>query len=910
MFPLPKYKLSKVTKLFSLLAVLIPYFLYSQAFKNSLDLASPEKVYLQLSSKVYAIDEEIWFKAIVTDAKHHTNEIYSSLLYVELIDAEGQIIDQKKLKLSMGIGYGSFLLNENLSDGRYLIRAYTRWNRNFGKDFIYESYINLISNTKDNTNKLIDSLLIVEDNSNNYLLKGRLLPESTSKSKSENLMVHLKWENGQDSFKIKAKKEPYYQFEHEINSRPDWISVSINEMGIRQKESIVLKNSIDLQFFPEGGRLIHGVHNKVGFKAIDVSGKGIFVKGGIYDQSEQLICSFDSNHLGMGVVSFQPDSNRTYHAKILSKDIQNDRIYALPPVMAKGSILSISRINKHIRLNVFSSLKTTDYIHIKISCRGVDYYLIEGPLKNGYLTKDFLAEKLPEGILVFTLMDKSMRPVSERLFFNSTSKHRLNFSLKSDKSLYTQREPLNIKVKRSQNETIASKADMSVLVINKKLWNITKFESIRSYFLLSSELRGAIEEPDFYFRGNESNRIEDLDALLLTQGWRNYKYPVQKTTQRFFRPENNISVNGHVISNNHKSSPKNINVSLITFGKNPSFYNAVTDSIGRFEFPLYNTSNREMRILLSAKDSTGNSNYNIVLNTTDPPAISFNHKPDFSETGFTIKAAKTLYRQRNISYQAMNLPNDVTALEEVVVSERRLTPLQLKLNKKYGAPDVIISGNEIKKKEKKWSYGLYSILLFNYGDQIEVENFSDGFMLAHIRGGRGEPTLLMADGRLLEKHEYDNVPHISPDIIERIELIKYAKFFKSHFLKVFPETNPLEAPPLGHIISIVTKEGKGIYASRKPQPGTIHSSIKVFDTVKEYYTPKYTTFSEKESDIGDYRSLIYWNPSISIQPGETKTIDFFNGDITGKHLIIVEMITEDGRIGYRELPYEVISKIP
>ena len=150
-----------------------------------------------------------------------------------------------------------------------------------------------------------------------------------------------------------------------------------------------------------------------------------------------------------------------------------------------------------------------------------------------------------------------------------------------------------------------------------------------------------------------------------------------------------------------------------------------------------------------------------------------------------------------------------------MVEAQYLTPELKRTYKIFGEPDVVIKGDDIRKKEKKWSYGLYSILLFNYPDQIRIEQFSDGFMLAHIIGGRREPTLLMVDGRLLEKEEYEYVPKMPPQIVERVELIKYANSFKLRYLKVFPEADPLTCPSIGHIISVYTKNGVGIHASGK-----------------------------------------------------------------------------------------------
>ena len=64
---LKDYLGKKVFNVLFLLLFVVPFLLQGQ--DSGINLNSPEKVYLQLSSKNYALNEPIWFKAIVTDAK-------------------------------------------------------------------------------------------------------------------------------------------------------------------------------------------------------------------------------------------------------------------------------------------------------------------------------------------------------------------------------------------------------------------------------------------------------------------------------------------------------------------------------------------------------------------------------------------------------------------------------------------------------------------------------------------------------------------------------------------------------------------------------------------------------------------------------------------------------------------------
>ncbi|HET7360475.1 MAG TPA: hypothetical protein VFI78_00925, partial [Salinimicrobium sp.] len=624
---------------------------------------------------------------------------------------------------------------------------------------------------------------------------------------------------------------------------------------------------------------------------------------------DEKVAEFKSNHLGMGVFYLKPDSSITYYSKIFLQNNKDSIFkYSLPKVFSDGSILSVAGTKNKIKIRVTSN-ELKDSVSVKVSCRGKDYYLIEGLLQEEGLYFELPADKLPEGILIFTLYNKKKMPVAERLYFNRTEKNRLEIELTTDREVYEPRAKTELNINLTTRDGVSPQADISVLVINKEHWDQGLAGNIRSYFLLNSELRGVVEEPGYYFREENPDRFEDMDALMLTQGWRNYIYSVKRLDTSFYWPEAGLTVKGIVRPvNSKKESLENIDLTLATFGSSPSFYVQSADKRGRFNFLLYDTYGKRMKILLQAKNNINEkSNYNISLDTFPKPEIIYDEKPRLQTVNSIERAVVQAEKKRKAAMSKFDFLG-INELEEVIVEGNGLTEEQLKVNKEYGKPDVVISGDAIRKKEKEWSYGLYSILLFNYGDKIQIERFSDGFMLAHIIGGRDEPTLLAVDGRLLEKYQYDQVPHMSPKIVESVQLIQHAKFFKKHYLTVFPETDPLAAPYMGHIISIFTKGRVGIFG--RPTKGKLVTTIEVFSPVKEFYAPQYKKPVSSNEQKPDLRSLVHWAPSISNKEAGNIPANFYNGYISGNYIIIVEAITNDGRIGYQEKMYRVKGKSP
>ena len=889
----------------------------------SQDRWSPEKIYLQLASEVFATDQTIWFKAIVTDAISHRFTEISGVLHVELIGPDGKIVSRKLVKLSKGVGRGSFEPEKGLPEGRYLVQAYTQWNRNFGDDFIYKRYVDIVAPWPSNNPKLLDSLKLEKVGDGRFLLSAKVRSDAIESTGAKQVQVAIERDKGSDTLLIKRNGHGAYAFEYEMLEDPSWVTVTVEGLS----ETVVLdQNEVDLQFFPESGTLIEGYSNKIAYKAIGIDGKGSRVQGTVFDDRGKHIIDFVSNRLGMGYFSIYAESSRTYHAEIRSTNGPKTIVkFPLPKSASNGSIISVQRTGKNIWAGVYSNVLSGN-VYIKVSCRGQDLIMIEGPLRDGYLSKSLLSEALPEGILVFTLMDQNKNTVAERLFFNEKTEDHLKVDLATDRETYARRQPTQLDILITGQDSVQGPVELSVLAINSVQGQHT-FGNIKSYFLLSSELRGTIEDPDYYFNSQNTGRAQDLDALMLSQGWRRYKYPAKRIEKTLYWPQSRLEVRGSVQApGRSKLSKEGVGLTLSSFSKSPVFYSGTTDSLGNFRFMMEDTYGPPMRVLLTVDDGKkGNKlDYRINLNNPKPPKVTYDRRPAFRQLDTLIRSVAGMERVRTEAI--LDSLYGVTQLDEVIVTDNLLSPERKKLYDKYGEPDGIVNGDDLRAKEKKWSYGLYSILLFNYGDQVFIEKYSDGFMLAHVRAGQygavryqsgrgivpGNPkkegTLLIVDGKPLDKHQYGQVSNMSPEIIERVELIQYASSFRSLYQSVFPEVSPMNTPSLGHIISVVTKGGLGINTSIRPTPGTFNTSVEVFSPVMEFYTPKYDSPIPTKEQKPDLRALIHWQPHLSTDKSGSASARFYNGDVPGDYIIVVEAISRDGRVGYGKKHYVVSEK--
>ena len=66
-------------------------------------------------------------------------------------------------------------------------------------------------------------------------------------------------------------------------------------------EKPIVKNSIDAQFLPESGHLLHGIVNNIGVVIKDSQGFGLaYVSGEVLDNNNKVLTTFKTNSVGIG----------------------------------------------------------------------------------------------------------------------------------------------------------------------------------------------------------------------------------------------------------------------------------------------------------------------------------------------------------------------------------------------------------------------------------------------------------------------------------------------------------------------------------------------------------------------------------------------------------------------------------
>ena len=89
-----------------------------------------EQVFIHMDNTCYFLGDTIYYKAYVRRSDTGAPSRLSGLLYAELLNQDGYLVERQYIELKNGQGNGSFCLLDTLYGGYYELRAYTRWQLN------------------------------------------------------------------------------------------------------------------------------------------------------------------------------------------------------------------------------------------------------------------------------------------------------------------------------------------------------------------------------------------------------------------------------------------------------------------------------------------------------------------------------------------------------------------------------------------------------------------------------------------------------------------------------------------------------------------------------------------------------------------------------------------------------------
>ncbi|HWZ15762.1 MAG TPA: TonB-dependent receptor plug domain-containing protein [Mucilaginibacter sp.] len=656
-------------------------------------------------------------------------------------------------------------------------------------------------------------------------------------------------------------------------------------------------NKADAQFFPEGGNLTAGIRSKVAFKAIGSNSLGIDVKGVITDNENKEITSFTSVHLGMGYFYLTPQEGKTYKAKLTFADGSQTAI-DLPKPEAKGIALtinndSIPKASVRITANqaYYLENKNTDYM-LLIYSGGISTTVL-CQLDSAVITMDILKRRLHTGMATVTLFSPTGEPLCERLLFIQNY-DQLNLDIESDKSVYFRREKVNLKLHVKNRADSAAIGHFSVSVTDESKVPVDENNenTILTSLLLTADLKGYVEQPNYYFTDTSAAARRNLDLVMLTHGYRRFEWKKVLNNEyppMAWQPESGLDISGQVKNLFGKPIAKGT-ITLLP-SKGGPLLSSITDDKGMFHFSnlvFYDTT----RFVLSAVNARGKNSTKLAWFSDKPePFIT----PGQQYLQNIQPAALVAYidnakKERNewINYGR----GKGIMLKEVRIRD-------VKLDDKYrtlslagaGHADQVMHADEIEKIGGMLTTSLNGrlrgiVFLGQPGNQIPVLTIGGMSGL----GDNGIPSmLLIVDG---VRMPIENVNYFSSNDVETVELLKYAS------ASIYGMDGG------GGVLIITTKQGSGRDIKDIASIGILPIAPVGFYKAREFYSPKYEN-PKLYARRADLRSTIYWQPEIQTDKNGSALFDYYNSDGTGTYKVVIEGIDNKGNLGRWVYRYKV-----
>jgi len=839
-----------------------------------------EKVYVQTDKPYYSAGEEIWFKAYLVNETTLEPNSLSQFVYVELIDKMDSVLYRVKIKKDSTGFAGHLKLKPEISTGTYSLRAYTYWMQNVGTDFFFSKNILIGNKIDDRISSKITYGTAVDG-----LISATLTFIDAAQNSIAGKRVDIKqnWDSAKKKkFSMITAKDGTVKWQIAIDPKDDSqknIQVSID--GEKYKTNISLpefSSDFDVQFFPESGNLLDNTLQCVGFKAIGKDGLSVDITGKVFTDKNEEICELSTLVKGMGKFSIKTQPNERYYALVKRANGIEKRV-ELPKTQTTGAAIQLVYNRGNILYKVANyTLIPNESLYLLLHSRGKAF--VVQSLRN--LEGQIPESLLPGGIVSLSVIDSLGNTYCERLSFVRN----FNFptvSMQTDKPSYSKRELVNLNFNVLSQQGNPVKGNFAISVTDQKTVKLDSMaDNIISNLLLTSDIKGYVEEPETYFADNKAATREKTDVLMLTQGWR--RFNTADIVKASYQPPKFYLEAGQVLSGkvmNLFNKPSRECGIIMISSYNSCIKLAKTDSLGRYSIDGIQFPDSSSFILKAKKEKTL-GDVEIIPDSDVFPKPTVYIPPPLKANVATVEQDEYFKQSKEKYFTDGGMR--VVSLGEVTV---KATKKETESNTYYsGGENDLITSEKIK-QYPGFSIGLI-LSITTAGIQIvENQRLEDGTIgdIVSIRGGRpsggpnGGGPLLLIDG---VKWSMNDLKFLNSEDVESISVFKDAN------------TVIFGARGSDGVIAITLKR----WENRKAHTPISLTKVTLLGYQKpvEFYVPKYNVDSVRLSEKADLRTTIYWNPELETDSAGTVHVKFYTADKANNYSIVMEGITANGEI--------------
>lgn len=469
-----------------------------------------EKVFVHMDNTCYFLGDTIWFAAYTRRTDKDLPSGISRVLYAELFNQDGYLVERQLIEMKNGRGHGSFVLSDTLYGGFYELRAYTRWQLNWGlKQHPHTRY----------AEEWFFSRAMAREYYRDYdKLYSRVFP-------------------------VYDKPQQAGEFFHDMTVRPLRRKYADDEQG----------RELRIGLYPEGGQLVGGAPCRVAFEATDdrgawMEGKMEIRREGacepLTDANGQQVQAVATVSRGRGVLTFTPEPGKKYVALFTSNDGRTAQA-TVNHVAADGVTIAVDAVaGEQAYLCKVRARGTAAQrpLGLTVMHEGkVEFFQTLEQAQTSEGAVRFDAATAAPGVHQVTVFDADGRVWADRLFFiTAPTLARPTLSVSGAKEQYAPYEQAEITIRNEKSDEQSEMNDsqrstfISLSVRDASTQDyLYDSGNIMTEMLLASEIKGFVPSPEYFFEADDAEHRTALDLLMMTQGWRRFSWRTMATPNAF-----------------------------------------------------------------------------------------------------------------------------------------------------------------------------------------------------------------------------------------------------------------------------------------------------------------------------------------------------------------------------------------
>lgn len=893
---------------------------------NRQALERPEKMYLQVDRTLFRPGDTLWFNAYLRNASD-LMPAFSQIMYVELLDPRGSVLQKLNLLAPDGLAAGEFTFPTTLPGGLYKIQAYTNWMKN--TDTRFEREITLQKVVLPNLNLKLEFERKAYGPGDQVEAKFDVLGLDNKPLEHKSLRFSVAVDGKtmlQNSTEtdVTGRAQVRFQLPEDLASNDGLLNITLENNG--QTEAIsraipIVLNKIDLQFFPEGGDAIAGIPARIGFKALNEFGKPADVEGTIFNEKAEKVGSFSSYHDGMGAFELLPEAGKRYYAE-LTKPFQTGKTaqrFDLPTIREEGYALRLQARDAGGLVFAITGA-TPGTAHLIGTSQDKIFFFKTLQVDQKGKTIRVETKNLPIGIARFTLFDGQKNAQAERLVFVNRD-HGLKVDIHPNKNQFLPREEVILDIKVHDHIGRPVKGNFSLAVVDEKLLSYAdnKQGHLLSSLLLEQDVKGKIEEPNFYFDDTEPKSEQAMDYLLMTQGWRRFEWKRvgEGNPPAYANTLERMEIAGRVIHRNgepwagqmvqlYPNGPK-------THSDNNGFFTFRKADLSKYTSILYG-KNQQYRIREFRHHIELTPNESIKYATK--PRMYYAKKQPESNPDNQIPILTGTVSDKDGEVL-------IGATIKVYQGKKRIKSTITDFNGEYRVPlaygkfDVVVSYTGYFEKEIK------GIHIVSYLTPLDIEMEGNAILYEvvvtdknftsplTIQGVRSNGTSYYIDGIRVQ-----GAPPPMPNIKEEESMIAPEMTVSFDKLSRRPQENEISVNGYANVRSMDLAKRRYNDDTLGDDAGIIYNGQNaMYHRARSFYSPNYKN-NQTPIERSDFRPTLYWNPSVQTNAYGSAQVRFYTNDAISNFRATLEGIGNAGQPAHQETrffaqkPFDLVVKMP